>query len=244
MEPEEQGRAAAFLDDVALFRRHEDDDVAAVYDGAAERYDHFRDLWLRLAGAGAEAAMLADLSAVLRPGATVLDAGCGTGALARAMRRIEPDLELTMVDVSAAMLARADDVPGRHVQASVSELPFADATFDIVVSAWVIETVADPARAVTELLRVLTPDGHLFYTFCSLPEGWFSRAGSAWLRSAVGRGFAGSFLDVTTTPWHECDRSHLARSAHGLTSEVALRKCCSVTGPVLPATGAQQAAEY
>jgi len=234
MPPEEQRRAEALLADVRLFRELPDDDVAAVYDRAAERYDRFRELWLRLAGAGAEEAMLRDLRAVLRPGARVLDAGCGTGVLARRMLELEPGIELSLVDLSAAMLARAIDVPGEHLQGSVLELPFADATFDVVVSAWVIETVPDPMRAVSEYLRVLNPDGNVLYSFCSLPQGWFSRAGSAWLRDAVRRGFAGEFLDGESTPWHDCKRSHLIRFSHGLTTEVALQKCCTIAAPVLP----------
>lgn len=85
------------------------------------------------------------------------------------------------------MLARTADLPGNHVEASVMELPFPYESFDVVVSAWVIETVSEPALAVQEYRRVLKPDGHVLYTFCSLPQGWFSRAGSAWLRSAVMR---------------------------------------------------------
>ena len=234
MAPEEQRLAAAFLADAELFRGAPDDDVVAVYDRVADRYDRFRELWLRLAGAGAEAAMIADLRAVLRPGARVLDAGCGTGVLARRMRELQPDVELTLVDLSAEMLARAGDVPGAHVQGSVLELPFADDMFDVVVSAWVIETVPDPMRAVSEYLRVLNPAGHILYTFCSLPGGWFSRAVSAWLRNAVRRGFAGQFLDGEHTPWHDCDRSHLLQFSNGLTTEVALQKCCTVGAPVLP----------
>ena len=234
MRADQQQRAAAFLADAELLLAAPDADVAAVYDRAADRYDHFRELWLRLAGGGAEAAMLADLEEVLRPGAKVLDAGCGTGVLARSMRAIQPDIELTLVDLSAEMLARASDVPGEHVQGSVLELPFADDTFDVVVSAWVIETVPDPMLAVSEYLRVLDTDGHILYTFCSLPGGWFSRHGSGWLQRAVRRGFAGHFLDGEHTPWHDCDRSHLLRFSHGLTTEVELQKCCSVEAPLLP----------
>ena len=65
MPAEEQRRAAAFLADAESFLGAPDDDVAAVYDRAADRYDRFRELWLRLAGGGAEAAMLDDLRAVL-----------------------------------------------------------------------------------------------------------------------------------------------------------------------------------
>lgn len=228
------GTDDGLLADAELFRGAPDDDVEAVYDLAADRYDHFRELWLHLAGAGAEKAMLADLRDVLRPGAKVLDAGCGTGVLARTMLELEPDIELTMIDLSAAMLAKAGDVPGEHLQGSVLELPFPDGAFDVVVSSWVIETVPDPMGAVTEYLRVLDPDGHVFYTFCSLPHGWFSQTGSAWLRNAIGRDFAGTVLDDESTPWHDCGLSHLHRFSHGLTTEVALQKCCSVGARVLP----------
>lgn len=60
--PTEEHRAAQLLADAELFMAVSDGDVAAVYDRAAERYDHFRDLWLHLAGGGAEAAMLAGTS--------------------------------------------------------------------------------------------------------------------------------------------------------------------------------------
>lgn len=229
-----QRRAAAFLDDASLFLSEPDHDVVSVYDRAAGRYDHFRALWLRLAGAGAEDAMLDDLRGALVPGARVLDAGCGTGALARRVKELEPTVELTMLDLSPAMLARAGDVPGEHVQGSVLELPFTDDSFDIVVSAWVIETVPDPVRAVREYLRVLQPAGRVLYTFCSLPDGWFSRAGSAWLRAAVERGFAGEFLTGERVPWHDCSSSHLTHFSHGLTTEVVLQKCCAVGPAVLP----------
>lgn len=93
-------------------------DVRALYDRAAGRYDHFRELWLRL-GAPAEQALIEDLRAVLRPGARVLDAGCGTGALSREVLRIEPTTQLTMLDQSSEMLARAANVPGERILGSV-----------------------------------------------------------------------------------------------------------------------------
>lgn len=209
-------------------------DISRVYDRAAERYDEFRELWLRLAGAEAESALIDDVRGVARAGARFLDAGAGTGALARQVLSVQPALRPTLLDASEKMLARASDVPGDHVVGSILDLPFEDDSFDLVVSGWVIETVPDPRRAVAESLRVLQPDGHLFYTFCSLPDGFFSRAGTAWLRRAVKRGFAGDFLPPERTPWHDCARSHRARFRGGLTTEIALRKCCRVAPGILP----------
>lgn len=222
------------LDDVDLLLGPASGDVREVYDRVAGRYEHFRELWLKLAGRTAEEAMIEDLRAVLRPGARVLDAGCGTGALARQVLELEPEAELALLDLSPAMLEQAGDLPGGHVLGSVLDLPFDAGRFDVVVSAWVIETVPDPMRAVQEYLRVLTPSGQVLYSFCSLPDGWVSRAGSAWLRAAVRHGFAGEFLPVERIPWHGCERSHRSRFAGGLTSVISLRTCCTVAPPVLP----------
>ncbi|MGH3113464.1 MAG: class I SAM-dependent methyltransferase, partial [Gaiellaceae bacterium] len=164
--------------------------VRELYDRAAPQYDRFRALWLKLAGAPAEEALLDDLKATLRPGQRVLDAGCGTGALARQIRELEPQAVVTMLDLSPGMLELAADVPGTHVVGDVAALPFLDDYFDIVVSAWVIETVPDPMRAVSEYLRVLSSTGYLFYPFSSLPEGWLSRACSSALRAIVENRFA------------------------------------------------------
>lgn len=209
-------------------------DAEAVYTQAAPQYDRFRELWLRLAGQEAEAELLHGLESVLRPRDRVLDAGCGTGAMARQIHGMRPTAHLTMLDLTPAMLEQARDIPGEHVPGDVQALPFDDDSFDVVVCAWVIETVPDPRRAVAEFLRVLAPEGFLFYCFCSLPDGWLSRAGTALLRKAVHRGFAGRFLDREEMPTHDCDRSRILRFGRGLTTLVVLRKCCSVTPDALP----------
>ncbi len=174
------------------------------------------------------------LAEILRPGQRVLDAGAGTGAIARQVVALEPAARLTLLDLTPAMLAQAADVPGDKVQGSVLGLPFADETFDLVVSGWVIDTVPEPVHAVSEYLRVITPAGYVMYAFCSLPNGWLSRAGSALLRAAVGHGFAGKFLPESGTPWHDCERSRRERFHGGLSTLVVLRKCCPVGAGVIP----------
>lgn len=72
--------------------------VRCLYDGVAEHYEEDRARWLQVAGGPAEAAMREDLAAVLRPGARVLDAGCGTGALAREILGLEPAVDLTLLE--------------------------------------------------------------------------------------------------------------------------------------------------
>ncbi len=225
---------AALLDDLDVLLGGAPDDPKAVYDRVASHYERFRALWIALAGNAVEQPMLAELTAILAPGQRILDAGCGTGTLARQIVAMQPSVDLTMLDLSPAMLAYTDDLPGEHVEGSVLDLPFPDDSFDIVVSSWVIETVPDPIKAVSEYLRVIKPTGYVLYTFCSLPDGWVSRAGTALLRAAVENRFAGRFLPPEETPWHDCDRSRRVRSHAGVTTFVELRKCCSVESAILP----------
>ncbi len=211
--------------------------VRRLYDHAAPRYDSYRVGWLRAAGASAESALLADLAHTVRSGHRVLDAGSGTGAVSRHLRELVPAANITMVDFSARMLARAVIAGAPRTVGSVLELPFPDNTFDVVVSAWVIETVPDPHAVVVELLRVLAPGGRLFYTFCSRPVSWLALVRSLALRTVVRWSFAGRFLGSKRTPWHECAASHRARFHGGLTTEIALAKCCTVRDIDAPAIG-------
>ncbi|MEO8190071.1 MAG: methyltransferase domain-containing protein [Acidobacteriota bacterium] len=222
------------LDDLDFLLSERPRDARAAYDRAASRYEHFRDLWLKLAGGEAEAKMRAILNEVVLSEARILDAGAGTGAMSRVILAARESARLALLDQSLAMLSHAADVKGYRVGGDVGALPFADGTFEVVVSAWVIETLSDPAQAVGEYLRVLSTTGSLLYSFCSLPGGWFSRAGSFLLRKAVERGFAGKFLPPEEAPWHDCARSRRWRFHGGLTTLVLLRKCCSVGHGVLP----------
>lgn len=203
-------------------------DARDVYQRVAPSYDAFRELWVRLAGRGAEEAMIEDLRATLRPGYLVLDAGAGTGAMTRKVLQLQPDARVTMLDLAPAMLESAGNLPAEKVVGDLMALPFEADRFDVIVSAWAIETVPDPMRAASEWLRVLAPGGHVLYTFCSLPQGWLSRAGSVLLRRTIEGRFAGQALPGDHVPWHGCERSHWRRFAGGLTNEIALRKCCRV----------------
>lgn len=223
------------LEDIDILLTPAPTDTKGIYDRVADQYEPFRALWVRLAGNAVERPMLEELHDILTPGLRVLDAGCGTGTLSRQIRAIEPDINLTLLDFSAGMLAHTTDISASRVQGSVLDLPFSDNSFDIVVSSWVIETVPDPIKAVSEYLRVINDTGYVLYTFCSLPQGVVSRAGTALLRTTVEHRFGGHFLAPTKTPWHDCDRSFRMKSHAGLTTFVSLRKCCTVGADILPA---------
>jgi len=225
---------STLLDNFEWLLRSHDLPAPQLYDAVAPQYEAFRKLWLDLAGAHTEAAMVADLTEVLKPGHRVLDAGCGTGAMSRQILDLQPGVRLTLSDASEGMMQQAGELGEQRVLADIAHLPFDDASFDVITCAWVIETLDDPAAAVTELLRVLRPDGFLLYTFCSLPQGWLSTAGSAVLRSFVTKKFAGQFLEPDEIPWHDCDRSRKVSFHGGLSTYILLRKCCVVSPGVLP----------
>jgi SAM-dependent methyltransferase len=64
-------------------------------------------------------------------------------------------------------------VPADLVRAPAEYLPFADASFDTVVSTLVLCTVSDPRRAVAEVARVLRPGGRLlFLEHVRADQGW------------------------------------------------------------------------
>lgn len=97
----------------------------------------------------------------VRPRWRVLDVGCGTGALTAALARRTAPEQVTAVDPAKADLAAcAERAPGiETVAASAERLPFADATFDAVLSQLVLGHLADGPAAAAEMTRVTRPGG-------------------------------------------------------------------------------------
>jgi SAM-dependent methyltransferase len=92
-------------------------------------------------------------------GRDVLDFGCRDGTLTSNF--VEGN-RVTGVDIDSSALARARESLGiETVQCNLNNdpLPFADASFDVVVAGEVIEHLQFPTIAVGELFRVLRPGG-------------------------------------------------------------------------------------
>ena len=98
----------------------------------------------------------------------LLDIGTGPGHLLLALRKTLPGAELVGVDISPAMVAQAQrNVKARGRDnlievrlAGASALPFADGTFDRVVSTGSLHHWKDPVGALSEAHRVLKVGGH------------------------------------------------------------------------------------
>jgi ubiquinone/menaquinone biosynthesis C-methylase UbiE len=104
--------------------------------------------------------------AAIGPDETVLDVGCGTGTFEHLVLQTQPKQAITGVDLSAGMLAIArQKCQGyAHVSfkiAAATALPFADCSFDWVVSASALHYFDDPLAALREMRRVLKPKGEL-----------------------------------------------------------------------------------
>ncbi len=96
-------------------------------------------------------------------GGTCLEAGCGTGLILDRVR--DRFRRCYGVDLSREMARLALDRGHPVTQASVTELPFPESTFDVVCSFKVLAHVEHIRNAVSELARVTKKDGLLVLEF-------------------------------------------------------------------------------
>ena len=150
--------------------------VRGVFDSVATRYDLMNDLmsggvhrlWKRFTVE----------QAGLRPGHVVLDLAGGTGDLAAAMApRVAPEGRVVLADINESMLrtgrTRLDDrgLAGRvaYTLANAEQLPFPDASFDVVTIAFGLRNVTRKDLALQEMARVLRPGGQALILEFSRP---------------------------------------------------------------------------
>jgi SAM-dependent methyltransferase len=146
----------------------------------------------------------------LPPGATVLDAGCGTGATLGAVARARPDLRLVGLDLSGFAIRAARGKSGALVAiGSVNDLPFADASIDAILSVDVLyHRAVDERRALAEAIRCLRPGGSILV---NLPAYDWMRSGHDEAvhgarrytrRRAIERLHAAGFAEVRAGYWN------------------------------------------
>ncbi len=106
---------------------------------------------------------------VLDPGDRVLDLGCGAGTDSLvAAQMVGPEGGVTGIDMTPEMLDKARRSAREmgmgnvdFVEGEAERLPFADETFDVVISNGVIDLIPDKDAVFSELFRVLRPGGRM-----------------------------------------------------------------------------------
>ncbi len=138
------------------------------------------DLMCALMGLGARFAERVVGTVQIPPRARVLDAGCGTGRLARAVKAGQPTAEVIGLDTDPRILniarqkAAQGELDVKFFEGSIESMPFPDGSFDLVFSVLVLHHLPGEikAQACREMFRVLRPGGRATVADFAPPHGW------------------------------------------------------------------------
>jgi len=135
-----------------------------------------------------------------RPDARALDLCCGTGDMAFALQRRagRRGARIVGADFAHPMLQRAlgksTESSPEWIEGDALRLPFRDATFDLVTSAFGFRNLADYDAGLGEIVRVLRPGGQCGILECSQPDGVIGKIYGVYFRRvlpAVGTAISG-----------------------------------------------------
>ena len=152
----------------------------------------------------------------LHEGDRVLDVACGTGIVTRvAVERSVDVASIVGVDLNSRMLEIARvNTPTTRIrvewrEGDVCELPFPDASFDVVLCQQGLQYVPDKGAALHHMQRVLAPDGRLAFTVWSAPHPH-----TAALANAVGRHVNAEAATSSLSPFTWGDPEVIRESVH------------------------------
>jgi demethylmenaquinone methyltransferase/2-methoxy-6-polyprenyl-1,4-benzoquinol methylase len=122
-------------------------------------------------------AALAFRDVLERPDARILDICCGTGDMTAALLALHPEggEPVTGLDFSTEMLRLAEEkykaANAIWIEGDAMSLPFPDASFDLVTSAFGFRNLRNYSAGLAEIYRVLRPGGAIGILECNQPGG-------------------------------------------------------------------------
>ena len=151
-------------------------------DAGLQKWIESASAWIADQGTDGDWSRRAILDPALEPilfdvqGKAILDLGCGEGRYCRTLK--EKGAVVTGIDPVPQFVqhARSLDSESRYVEGSAESLPFADGSFDIVLSYLSLVDIADLKATASEITRVLRDNGKLVIVtisnVASTTEGW------------------------------------------------------------------------
>ena len=198
--------------------------VRAFYDGNAHSYDRWLAAYEQAMGIGAHRDRLLSMAS-----GRVLELGVGTG---RSLSAYPADAEITGIDVSPSMLQIAEKLAlklGRTVDLRIGDaqdLEFPDGSVDTVVAILVLSVVPDQHRALSEIKRVLRPEGRLLILDHARSTirtvRWMQRAVDPLLARYARWHFSRDPVDDVRSAGLEIEEHH--RSRFGMLAKVVARR--------------------
>ena len=141
----------------------------------------------------------------LEPGLKLLEVSCGRGGGLHAFLSAAPGLfDATGLDVAASAIAFCRSACGENeqlhfIEGSALDLPFPDASVDVVLNVEASNDYGDRPRFFAEVARVLKPDGVFLYT-----DSFRTARVEQVKEELAGAGFAAEFTDVTANVAEAC----------------------------------------
>ena len=156
--------------------------VTTMFDGIADNYDSLN----RVISMGIDKSWRRKLVAMAsnKNPKTIVDVATGTGDLAIALTSI-PSATITGIDIAVEMLEigkqkinqRKLDRKINMIVGDAESLPVADNTVDVVTVAFGVRNFGDLHKGLSEIYRILKPEGLLFVLETSVPKNLFFRIG-------------------------------------------------------------------
>lgn len=93
----------------------------------------------------------------------ILDVGCGTGVVGSDLLRLIPSAQLVGIDLETSILqvAKKSIPEGSFAAGDAYNLPFSEASFDLVACQYVLQHLNQPTRTLAEMRRVTRPGGQV-----------------------------------------------------------------------------------